>query len=72
VVATERRNDGSLAVTVAPGPSGENTLQVLTPSDAGPLLPCARAAASAIGARFELSDDASLAALVWATPPAGT
>ena len=72
LVATERRNDGSLAVTVAPGPSGEDTTEVLTPSDAGPLLPCVRAAATAIGARFELSDDASLAAVVWATPAADT
>ncbi len=67
-VATERRNDGTLAVTVTPGPSGGDTVAVLTPGDAGPLLACAQAAASAIGARFELSEDTSQASVVWAVP----
>jgi hypothetical protein len=68
-VATERRSDGALAVTVTPGPTGGESVEVLTPGDAGPLLPCAQAAANAIGARFELGDETSQAAVVWATPP---
>jgi hypothetical protein len=71
-VATERRNDGSLAVTVSPGSAGGDCVDVLTPGDAGLLLPCAQAAATAIGARFELSDGAPRASVVWATPPTET
>lgn len=67
-VATERLDDGRLAITVTPGPSDPDTVGVLTPAGAGPLLTCAQAAAGAIGARFELNDDASQASLVWAAP----